>query len=195
MFGLFRKRKPKPGLYAALLSAAHGDFIDSVTEMVTKSDPASRAMILVALANLDVYLSVMFKVGNENPKEGMPTTLDEAITFFEESLTQSQSEVGKRRIQWFLLASLVKRATQLSISEGNTHRIQDAWISLAEAGGNIRTIIRDNIIWDENEKIWFSDIKDRKAGVSYVLSLMMPKTLRKSQKLRAYADEQDIFLL
>ncbi len=157
-------------------------------------DPASRAMILVALANLDVYLSVMFEVGNEKPKEGMPTTLDGAISFFEESLTQSQSEVGQRRIQWFLLASLVKRATQLFISEGNTLRIQDAWISLAEAGGNIRTIIRDNIIWDDNEKVWFSDIHDQKSGIFYVLSLMMPKPLRKNPRIREYANEQDIFL-
>lgn len=165
-----------------------------MTEMVTKSDIASRVMILVALANLDVYLSVMFKVGTEKPKEGMPTDLGGAIAYFKESLTQSQSEIGQRRIQWFLLSSLVKRATHLSIERGNASRIQDAWISLAEAGGNITNIIRSNIIWDDNEKVWFSDLKDQRAGKPYVLSLILPKPLRKYAKIKTYADSEDIFL-
>lgn len=193
MFGFFGKKRKGP--YASVLTLPPKEFIYVVTDMVSKSDLASRAMMLVALANLDVYLSVLFKVGKENPRERLPTNLDDAIEFFEKNNEQSKNELSQRRMQWFLLASLVKRATVIAIENKINYNVEDIWISLAEAGAHINHHIENNLLWEENEKICFSSVREEKSGKSYVLWHMMPKELRSGVRIKKYCNENDIFLL
>jgi hypothetical protein len=193
MFGLFRK-KPKPGSYAMMLGLQSPEFIEAVTEIITTSDPASRVMTIVALGNLDPMLWASFLAGKEDPSAGLPANLEEAIISFEKALGQSQSEVGQRRIGWFLLASMVKRATLLAIENGNTIRIQDVWIALADAAPSIQSIIQNNIIWEDIEKFGLSGLHDEKWAKHYVLSVLMPKALKQGVKIKKYASENDVFL-
>jgi hypothetical protein len=55
-------------------------------------------------------------------------------------------------------------------------------------------LLEHNIIWSEEEKNWFADLKDANDGVCYVVNLMVPKHYRADPIFQEIAKKHQFYV-
>jgi hypothetical protein len=85
----------------------------------------------------------------------------------------------RARHEWFLRSLLLYRLMQKASTNPSINgTVVEIWATLASSGQYLKALLEHNIIWSEEEKDWFADLKDENDGVRYVVNLMVPKHYR-----------------
>jgi hypothetical protein len=66
---------------------------------------------------------------------------------------------------------------------------------LARGSGNLSELLPPNVLWSDDEKAYFADIKNQRDGIWYCLQILTPAYLKKDKHLISFAESQDITLL
>ncbi len=165
MFGLFKKKQPLPS--DLFLSLSESEYISKVRSLVDDLPPAGKIMLLVAYQNLDPLILAMKEMKKED--KSLPTSIEDLIRFMDPEGSKSDTEVGKRRKTWFWMAGLLKRIDKMKSEES-----KDIWNQLIESGAHIHTVLPPNQLWSEDEKAYFSHIKNEDDGRFYVSKILNP---------------------
>ena len=112
--------------------------------------------------------------------EGMAHHYDDVFRLTFEKLTSpTDDEINRRRHEWFLRSLLLYRLMQKASTNPSINgTVVEIWATLASSGQYLKALLEHNIIWSEEEKDWFADLKDENDGVRYVVNLMVPKHYR-----------------
>src|SRR5580700_2702295 len=97
-------------------------------------------------------------------------------------LEEDLGEAAKRRLAWFYQSALILRATEIA-SEKNHLKSDVAalWIMLAKGSGNLSELLPPNVLWSDEEKAYFADIKNQRDGIWYCLQILTPAYLKKDK--------------
>jgi hypothetical protein len=196
MFRIFKK-KPRNRLSAladVLLAMRDVGFIETTSQMITDSDPSGCVMIITAMSNLDPILGASKNLAKRIPtNNGLPKNIDEMIKMISNVDLSDDDEIKSHRINWFFIASLLSRATQIAEQKQICEdEVAVMWLHLAEGCRYAETTLEHNVLWSDEEKMCFSFW--RGAEVSYPLKILMPKYLRKNSKIKEFAKNENIFL-
>jgi hypothetical protein len=196
MFGFFKKKKSEPAA-AGILNLDDHAFVQAVSRMVCDGHPAAATMCLIASENLRPLMGAAFTLARQKTDQQMPSDLDGLIRFFAESSEKDDAdEVARRRIQWFFLAALIVRAGGRSAADATlVPSVVEMWLYLAKSGELLAETVKQNQLWDTNEKIWFQHLRTPSDGVGYVLQHMVPKHLKSQPKLREFAQQRGVMML
>jgi len=151
-------------------------------------------MLVVAFNLIDILLVWMTWRANKHPKKGLPKDIDGFIIFNSRSLLEVQEDIAVRRLHWFAMAGLVKKATTICIKNKYDDDSAFIWIRLASGGAIAEDALRHNIVWDHQEKSSFSHIHSERSGIDYILNHVMPSALRRNRTINDFSGEHDIFL-
>ena len=196
MLGLFRSKKKTQNelIIEMLLSVDDIQFIDAVSNGVTKGEPSAHVMTIVAINILPTFMDVFSRQDQSNSKEKLPKNLDEFIWFCAK-YDAPGDDIGMRRMSWFMQAGLIKRATTLGQGRDDVlDPIIDLWLSLIKSGRFIPQVLQHNIIWEDFEKSYFSHIKNDIDGMSYIAQFIMPKYLRSHPDIKRFSEENGFYL-
>jgi hypothetical protein len=187
MFGWFRKKK-KPRV-ADVLRMDDARFVEALNIVIKKEDSSRCAMIVVAYCNLSPILEVSLA------QPGLPKNLDEVLCMLAEKIETETDDIGLRRCHWFLLAGLIKRATDKQSIISNSHdKIADIWLHLINGSKPIVHLLKHNVIWSDSEKTFFMDVHDEKSGMEYTLNLVAPKWIREHPTVINFANDQGLHI-
>jgi len=192
-FNWFRKKGQPDDPILATLNLDAPSFVRFVKGLLCESEPGASTMCVVALRNLEPIMIFAKDWAEREPKKHVPNGIDEFIRLLSEE--NPKDEISSRRQWWFQYALLVKRATILAEHNVAFHDdVAAIWVRLAEGGKYLKRLLEHNVIWDDNEKLWFSEFKSEKDGASYVLNLMSPKWIRENKQIQDYAFANDFFV-
>jgi hypothetical protein len=195
MFGFGKGRNAKPDL-ADILRLDERSFVGTVRRMVEAGPQAAWTMLAVAYQNLEPVIMATPELAAKYPNQGMPVDLDGIIRFISAGIGNASSEVGSRRLMWFFLAALVRRATEIaSRTPGLQPEVADIWIMISRGCACLPEVLEFNQLWSEDEKTYFDVITTEKEGLKYGLHVLAPSYLRKTELLTKFAESHDIVLL
>lgn len=195
MFKFFKKKASTPDL-PAILALEDAAFIECITRMIQTGEPAAAAMCIVAHENLRPMLSATFNIAKENPEKGLPATLLEFLYFLSATIETQRDEIGRRRLFWFLQAGLVELATGKALKQREfTDNLANLWIKLIAGSAHLKALLQHNVIWSEEEKIWFSNITDEHSGMMYTLNHIMPKFLQDHPSVEEFCNRHDVYVI
>ena len=72
--------------------------------------------------------------------------------------------------------------------------VVEIWAMLASSGQYLKRLLEHNVVWAEDEKAWFADIKDANDGVRYVVNLMVPDSYRADASFKDLAKKHNFFV-
>ena len=194
MFGFPKKKKKEPGL-ADMLKLDDSAFVQTVSAMMQRSHVQACAMCVIAYQNLGPMLEAAIELSKAAPTERLPTDLDSHICWLIPLLENPKDEFAERRLGWFFYALLIKRASERAVSNPNLdEHVVEIWIMLAKGAAVLHEVIKQNILWSEDEKEWFADIEDEKSGIWYCLNILMPALYRKHPRIEDFAKLQGVML-
>jgi len=109
------------------------------------------------------------------------------------------NEATKRRLLWFLYAAFLMRAEKIvQTTEQDRDKIADAWIHIIQNATFFRTVLEHNILWSDEEKVWFElggdpfgMVPDEKKSREFC-ARTMPRWLTKNAKMRDYLNGSDM---
>lgn len=190
----FRKQKPKPEpRLSDALVLDDPRFVEFVRSLVSDAEPGARTMSTVALHNLRYIFPESLPEKYEGERVPLASDLDGQIRFL--GSRNYDEERAFRRNAWFLWAALITRATNLAERASSAQEAAaEIWEMLAREAQFIEHRLTHNIVWSDQEKVWFSHIKSEKDGVSYVLNHMLPSWLKQHPRIKACANEFDVFI-
>jgi hypothetical protein len=73
-----------------------------------------------------------------------------------------------------LLYRLMQKASANPSIRGT---VVEIWATLASRGQYLKPLLEHNIIWSEEEKNWFADLKNANDGVRYIVNLMVSPSI------------------
>jgi hypothetical protein len=194
MFEFLRKKQSVPAA-VDVLNLDDKSFVKAVSRMITEGQLASGTMCLIANENLRPMMNATFELAANRPNQSIPQDLDGFIRYLAAGLDKYSDEISRRRVQWFFLTSLIWRANAKAAADPTlVDLVAIIWIFLAKSGALLKETVATNVIWEEEEKVWFDHIRTPKDGISYVLVHMLPPFLKDHVSIKAFADEQDISL-
>jgi hypothetical protein len=194
MFSFSKKKETEPTL-ADMLKLDDSAFVRAVRAMLQRSHEQACAMCVVAYQNLDPWLAATYELAKQTPTDRLPTDLDGFIHWLIPLLENPEHVVAGRRLGWFLQAALIKRASERANSNPNLdEHIVDIWIMLAKGAALLHEVVERNILWSEDEKEWFADIKDEKSGIWYCLNILVPALYRQHPRIEDFAKAHGITL-
>ena len=107
--------------------------------MMEDEPPATHAMVVVAYINLLPALYV-FKEYSEHNKLDFST--DTMIRNLFTGIDRYKDDINKRRMTWFMLASVVNRATERAdLYESLRPDVTDIWSKLANGGKHLKYLL------------------------------------------------------
>lgn len=165
MFGLFKKKKPLPS--DLFLCLSESEYISKVRNLVDDLPPAGKVMLLVAYQNLEALVLVMKEMDKED--KSFPTSIEDLIKFMDPEGSKFENEFEKRRMTWFWMAGLLKRIDKMKSEES-----KDLWNKLTESGVHIHSVLPTNQLWNDDEKAYFSHIKNEDDGRFYISEILNP---------------------
>lgn len=194
MFSLFRKRsKAAPDL--PLLKLEDEAFMEAVHRSVLDSNPPALSMWLVALQNLRTYESLWLEAARREGSNEVPQTNDGFIRWLAGIADSHPDDFGKRRAQWLFLAGVLDRSSWIALRTPSLNdQLASVWVAMARAGALLPKVYRENKLWHDDEKEWFSDLTDERSGIDYVLNYMAPQGIRKHPEIKLLADEYNIYV-
>jgi hypothetical protein len=175
----FFKKKREVKLLISVLNLSNVDFVKKVSNSI---ELGSGAMLAAAYLNTTTLLSVSEVSLEDYIKLVVPHCI-------------SQDELKERRFTWFYLAALIRRAGY--IAKGNPeleNMVASIWVIVAEGCRNIYDKLKNNILWSDEEKIWFDILKgcDEVEGIDYCIKHIMPSWLLKNTIIIALKDKYNI---
>jgi hypothetical protein len=173
---------PEPAISAKAKTRLADMTPEDIVKAIDEGDKEVRAAAVEVLAH-----SLTF--------ESMAHRYDDAFRFIFAKLTSpTDDEINKRRYEWFLRALLLYRLMQKAPAnpslKGTIVRI---WATLASSGQYLKTLLEGNIIWSEEEKSWFANLKDANDGVSYVVNIMLPECYRSDPVFQELARKHQFY--
>jgi len=186
------KEKEKASMLASLLTLDDSEFVSILKRIVIEEPLASCVMILVADTVLDIYLQVSINAAHKNPSSGLPTNLKEYVIWAEKN-QNGQDMIGRRRFGWFIISGLIKIASAKACVKSELQDdVLDIWVHLINGGAYISEVLKRNIIWTDDEKVFFSHIQDEKKGVKFVLNQIAPSWVRQHSKIQKLFKWKDL---
>jgi hypothetical protein len=185
-----------PSNLGQILHLDDAAFVSSVKRMLESSHPAAWTMCVVAYQNLNPMLQACEELSHEERGKDVPADLDSFIRMLCLRLDEQLEEIPKRRLAWFFQAALIRRATE--IASRNTNLQSDVaalWIMLAQGSANLSELLPQNLLWSDDEKAYFVDIKNQHDGIWYCLQILTPGYLRIDKQMISFANSHDIILL
>jgi hypothetical protein len=188
-----QKRAEVAPVATTILSMPADRFAEFVLETLKNDIPATRTMCVVAYANLGPIIAASASVASERGERLL--TVDDFIQMTLSRLNTTNDEIARRRLLWFFLAALVHRLDGLTErNQSLLDRAADVWLLLSDSGRYLANLLQHNVVWDESEKAYFSDIKTSAEGIWYVMTIMLPARYRIEPKLKTFAKSHNIFL-
>lgn len=195
MFGFFNQKKKPPAL-SLVLDVNDAAFVSIVKKMLEEAHPAAWTMCVVAYQNLQPMVQACEELSREAKGNDVPADLDSFIRMLCARLEEKLEEIPKRRLGWFYLAALIQRATEIASRKPDLQSdLSVIWIMLARGSENICELLPPNILWSDDEKAYFADIKNEHDGLWYCLQILTPGYLRTNKEMISFADSNGIFLL
>ena len=192
MFSWLRRKQP-PSVSLPILELDDHSFVRAVLASQEGQPPGAGAMCVVAYLNLTPMIGASFEVARETGDSKVPSTLDDFIRLIATTLATKTDEIEKRRLMWLFQAALIMRATQKS--ETSPLLLDDTaqiWVHLVKGGAVIDGALRDNILWSDEEKEYFSSIHDETSGMEYVVNHVVPRHLRKHSIIQKLASDHEL---
>ena len=172
---------------------ADEDFANFTHGAIQDDVPATRAMCVVAYENLRPLMSAAISVAKERGE--VPPSVDDFVTMTFDKLDVVHDEIARRRLVWFFLAALVYRLDALAERKPSLiDCASDVWLLLSDAGQYLATLLEHNIVWTDSEKAYFSHLQGSHDGISYVMTIMLPKQYRSQPKLKLFAKSHNVSL-
>lgn len=172
-----------------------GEYANFVVSSIGGTDPATRAMVVVAIENLRPLLSA---TEGACQKLGKQYSFDDVL----ERMYRGLGEVGQddpinsRRYTWFVLGMHVIRLDEIAARNDALVEVAlNVWLQLAESARYIPKLLESNIVWKPDEKEWFSLLKTENDGRRYALTMSMPSAYRRHVRARAFATDHNFLLL
>jgi hypothetical protein len=195
MFDWFRKKEPvRPTSWVdTLLALPDENFADVFARMVRNEIPAGRAMVVVAHANMLPMIGVQLET-----EGGKALDVIEKFVrrIFERLNSVEDDSVASRRLGWSLFSLLLYRLMEkASANPSLKPTVVEIWAMLASSGQHLKPLLEHNVVWSEDEKAWFADIKDANDGVGYVVNLMVPESYRADASFKDLAKKHNFFVL
>jgi len=195
MFGLFKKKK-ESGALAQVLHLDDKAFVSTVKKMLEESHPAAWTMCVVAYQNLQPMLQACEELAKEKNGKDVPADLDSFVRMLSVRLEENLEEVAKRRLAWFYQSALIRRATEIASQKTDLQPdVAALWIMLARGSANLSELLLPNVLWCDDEKAYFRDIKNQRDGIWYCLQILTPDYLKKNKHVITFAESQNITLL
>jgi hypothetical protein len=200
MFGIFKKKKHDENqTYRTLMKLKDEDFVSSVRNLVFNMPPNACVQTMVAWMELRPMLKCIIELEKERPGKG-PANIEDLIISLGDMKFSESREIAKRRTQWFIIAGLVKRATD--IADGNRQlkeEVLDIWSYMVESGYCLEGALANNVIWNDKEKIWFKRLDGISYpadgdGVGHVASHIVPQWLRKEPRLKEITKKHGVWV-
>jgi hypothetical protein len=195
MFGRFWGRREEAKSAAAgerLLAIPPSVFAKGVEDMFTEDVPAGRAMCIVAYDNLRPISGAMRSAARKAGEK--PFVVEDFIELCAVEMQKRDDDVNKRRFAWYFAAAMLGRVDKLARTDSRLvdHAVA-CWALLAESAPILRVLLPDNIVWKEEEKIWFKELKSEADFVGHVLSHTMPACYGDHPSIVLIAKKYDIF--
>jgi uncharacterized protein (DUF1778 family) len=170
---------------STLLKLPDNQFVVTVALQIVESGLAENVMVILAQPNFEVLMRLGNELSNHHKNNDLPNDLDGTIQFIGDLIKNTTEEIGFRRLTWFLMAALVKRASQIAEHRTELHKSACLmWARLTEAGQHIHQIAPDIELWSDEEKEYFAEIGDAKGGIDYVYWALMPEWIRKTPEMQ-----------
>jgi hypothetical protein len=178
---------------AELLMKLGDDQLATVAHaIIQKEEAPTHAMIVVAYQNL---IPIYSAFRSEADRDGKTLDFADMLMFAADYRSPSVSakdkeEVLKRRFAWFLAAFAVLQLTDRAERNPEVFSTStDIWLTLAKSGGVFPSLLQHNIVWKNDEKEWFSIIKDGSEGINFVSNFIVPKSHRRDIRFQEFAKE------
>jgi len=194
----FLKKKPESSRSDSdlILSLPEDRFFLFLSTLIRESDPNSQVMRVIAYQNLEVNMKVTVEIAKNDPSLGAPVSIEDHIRYYDRLKTENkENEFAVRRLLWFFQASLMKRAEALGLGRSQyDDLLAEIWITVAEGCYCLANVVQNNILWSDDEKIWYSEVKSEKDGIAYCLNLIAPQEIRHMEKVKKFAISKGIYL-
>ena len=199
MFGSWlRKRrysaKQESGAISELLQRPT-EYASFVVDLIHAADNSTRAMCVVAIENLRPMLLVLQDTAT---LRGKSFDLDATIVKFCNRMETDGGDdpINARRQLWFVMGLHVTKLDALAAQRADLiDSAAKVWLELAAASKYIPRLLEANVVWKDEEKIWFETTKSERDGITYAMTQAMPRAYRHTATVRAFADHYDIFLI
>jgi hypothetical protein len=128
--------------------------------------------------------------------EGMVQYYDDVFRLIFVKLTSStDDEINRRRHEWLLRALLVYRLMQKASANPLLKGADvEIWATLASSGQCLKALLEHNIIWSEEEKGCFGNLKDANDGVRHIVNLMVPNDYRADPIFQELAKKHQFYV-
>ena len=192
MFKFLRRKKDENSI-DYILNVEPLIFAQFTKDLFDAMEPGSRAHVLVAYENLIPLISALQTVSK---KQGGDYSIDEFILDCAKGEDSANDEINTRRYAWFMWAGFIYR---LSIMCDENQAIRDIlasiWCDIARASPLLKTLLPDNIVWKDEEKVWFEYVlhESDKDFVVWTISHGGPRIIWKSKEIKRLSEEFDLF--
>jgi hypothetical protein len=176
-----------------MLDADPQTFSDFVSELFEKMDPATRAHVLVAYQNFIPIIGALQGVAR---REGKDFSLNNFIADCSRNQSTGSDEINSRRYAWFTWAGLIYRMSGMANgNESIKEVLAEIWCEIARAAPLLKGLLPDNIVWKEEEKVYFDQVlreHDRDCIV-WAINHAAPRIIWKSPAIADLAKENELF--
>lgn len=191
MLGLFGRKKkisPKVDFFKTIIKLDDSEFINTALKLFEFDEPQGGAMCAIAYRNQMIHVKVYKKkLLNFSLNSYLNEVLLDALN------TSNINEIGTRRILWFIYAVLLMRATFIAEErEEFSDSVADIWVSVIKGCKYLKTTVDNNVLWQEDEKTWWTHIKSEQDGMADCINFSAPEWIAKHPKIQALAKENNI---
>jgi len=150
-------------------------------------------MCVVAYENLQPIETGFFMASKLDG--GDATSYDDFLKFLTSIIERGRlDELHKRRIMYFINAGLIKRAGFKAYNNPELHDdVAIIWTMLIRGSAHLRALLEHNVIWSEEEKEFFTGIKNDYSGMRHAINIVMPKWLQDNIIIKNFRDEYDLW--
>lgn len=189
----WKRKKAKPAIgVERLVQLPALDYAETVLGLIKHLDPASRAHVAVAYQNLVPLVGALRSFAKENNEA---FSLEEFMIEIDEKLPNIRDEINNRRYSWILFAAFVLRMA--IIANDNPETIPAGatiWTMLAAEYPRLKFLLPNNIVWKEDEKVWFDLSKSDNSLVNLGLRIHAPKVFSSHDIAQRFIRERGLLV-
>lgn len=218
MFGVRNRNKQQREVISNLIALPDDQFVLMVASMLAEEIPNFWLQSAVAYQNLlPVFPAAIRSSKTDQPKDAGDLVDNLICDTGPGSPKMPRHELARRRVYWNWMGLLILRATERSMARGSDSidrsslggrwlnklgpikpecekAVTDIWIYLTQGCELLPGAIEKNVLWDDDEKRWFSSISSSADGITYCLNILMPSPVRNTPEIKKFAADHNLEL-
>lgn len=186
-----RKQESKENSFQQLITLSPTEYAQFVGDFVDNMDPGTRTHVAIAYQNLIPFLSA---IHSHAKQQGEEYSVEKFIESASSRIVELENdEINSRRNSWFLFAALIARLEKLAKADlalvpfGAT-----VWTILVTEYPRIKVVLPNNIVWKDEEKVWFDfELNDQQA-MQYAINLHVPPIFANDNVMASFARDLNV---